>query len=122
MAKLNANTVVVGEDGQAVSLLEGATVPAWATKQVGKHLLADESAEAVPYREQKLAELKKEIEGRNASRGDDAKITPQGRVSVESYAAALEADDAAQTATSSEDGAGSGEDPGAGGSAGAASS
>jgi hypothetical protein len=108
MAKLIANTVVVDESGASVSLLKGATVPAWATKQVGDHLLNE--SEATPYSEQKMADLKKEVDRRNATRAQEDYINPEGRASVASYAAALEADDKAQ-ADSSDDG---GDDSGSG--------
>lgn len=95
MAKLKGNTVVVDENGASVSLLAGEDLPSWAAAQVGDHLVeGGEDAEPTPYREQKMADLKAEIDRRNEGRSDEDKIDPEGRASIESYAAALDADDA----------------------------
>lgn len=107
MAKLTGNTVVVGPDGQARTLLEGDDVPAWAADQVGDHLLDDSESGPSPYRDRKLVELKAEIDRRNADRADENKVDPQGRASIESYAAALEADDLAQQEPAGSRGSGS---------------
>lgn len=115
MATLTENTVVTGPDGEARPLLKGDEVPAWAKDQVGSHLLEDgDDAEPTPYREQKLADLKAEIARRNEGRDEDQKINPEGRASIESYAAALEADDTRQAETSPS--TGDGDDGGSGGS------
>jgi hypothetical protein len=122
MATLKSNTVVIDSNGQAVSLLEGADLPSWAKDQVGDHLLDDGSSSSSsdggdagpkPYSEWKFADLKAEITSRNEGRAEEDKINPEGSASIKSYAAALEADDAARVASTSEAGAGSGEDPGA---------
>lgn len=107
MAKLSENTVVVDDDGKATVILAGEDVPSWATKQIGSHLLDgqddDEDDDAPkPYRERKMADLKDEIDRRNADRTDETKIDPEGRASIESYSAALDADDAAQAAGGSQ--------------------
>ena len=107
MAKLTENTVVTDENGQPRSLLAGEDVPAWAKSQVGSHLVDgqdDDEDGPAPYRERKMADLKAEIDRRNEDREDDAKIDPEGRASIDSYAAALEADDAAQAAKSDDGG------------------
>lgn len=113
MAKLKDNTIVNDENGQPRSLLAGVEVPAWAKDQIGDHLLeGGDDAEPTAYRGQKLADLKAEIVRRNEGRDEDAKINPEGRASIESYAAALEADDKAQA--EADESAGDGGDGGSG--------
>lgn len=112
MAKVTESTWVVGENGAPKFLDKGTDVPAWAADQVGGHLL-DES-EPTAYRDQKMGDLKVEIERRNADRPEDQRINPEGRASIESYAVALEADDAAQAEPPDQGGGGESE-PGSGG-------
>lgn len=106
MAKLMQNTVVRGPNGEPKPLEAGDDVPAWATDQVGEHLLDDSDAGPTPYREQKMADLKAEIARRNQGRSEADQINPEGRASIESYAEALEADDKAQAEADSGSGGG----------------
>lgn len=117
MPKVTDNTWVVGENGAPVLLAEGDDVPAWATAQVGAHLLdGDAGAEdigdgPVAYADRRVADLEAEIDRRNADRDPegDSYIRPEGSgrngaVVKDDLVAALEADDAAQADPGSGDG------------------
>jgi hypothetical protein len=97
VAILKENTVVSDPDtGQPVALSAGEQVPAWAVGQVGDHLAEGGDVEAeTSYEDQKVADLRKEIDRRNADRdpSGDEDIKPDG-TSKEALVAALEADDA----------------------------
>lgn len=115
MAKLTENTWVEDpKTGAPKFLKEGDVVPTWAADQVGSHLIDDSDDEPTGYRAQKLKDLKAEIDKRNVDRSEADKVNPEGRASIESYALALEADDAkAADGEPEADGAGTG-DPGDG--------
>jgi len=108
MATVTDNTWVVDPaDGGPKLLLAGDDVPAWAKDQVGSHLVeGGDDAEPTPYAEQSFADLKAELARRNEGRADEDKVNPEGRASIASYAAALDADDAKQAAASGSTGAG----------------
>ncbi len=106
MAKLNTHVHVVNPKGEPVVLKPGVDVPAWAEKAItnpkvwvdgpkaDKAPQGDGGAGDSVYADLKAADLKAEIERRNADRDDDAKITPAGKKNAD-LIAALEADDAA---------------------------
>lgn len=89
MGRLNANTVVM-RGYEAVSLAQGDEVPEWAADQVGEHLLEQQG-----YDTQSVADLKAEVERRNADREDDGKVVPASAKKAD-LVAALVADDEAQ--------------------------
>ena len=78
MAKLTANVLLSHPDsGRVEFLAEGSTLPEWAVGLVGDHVL-DEPAESPasadevdPYKGKTKADLKAEIDARNAARDDD---------------------------------------------------
>lgn len=95
MASVTDNTWVVDSAGAPVLLEKGDDVPAWAADQVGDHLLEGGSdAEPTPYEEQKIADLKAEVDRRNTERDPEGEsyIRPEGRKQAD-LAAALRADD-----------------------------
>ena len=81
-----------------VALAAGTEVPEWAEGMVGDHLLvADDEAASEPegYESLQKADLKAEIERRNADRDDADKIEPESDKNAD-LVAALVADDEAQ--------------------------
>lgn len=105
MAILNENTVVNDpKNGVSVSLLAGEQVPAWAVEQVGDHLVKGGDVEAdTDYSDQKAADLRREIDRRNATRdpSGDEYIKPDG-LSKDALISALETDDERQTEVESD--------------------
>jgi hypothetical protein len=106
MAILSENTVVNDpKTGVSVSLLAGEQVPAWAVEQVGDHLVKGGDVEAdTDYSDQKAADLRREIDRRNATREPSSEeyIKPDG-LSKDALISALEADDERQTEAETED-------------------
>lgn len=109
MARLGATVVVRHpETDQVTVLTAGTDLPDWAEPVVSEHALefdeessdsiADEESEASeqvqPYEGVKVADLKAEIEARNASRVEDDQISPSG-TKRDDLVAALVADDEA---------------------------
>ena len=91
MATLKATTVVAHPQTGAPTVLEaGSEAPKWADGILGEHLFAV----AQGYADQKVSDLRSEIDRRNESREDDAKIPSDGNKA--DLVAALEADDATQ--------------------------
>lgn len=102
MTKLIENTVIAGQDGTPVALAAGDDVPEWAADQIGAHLLdidEDEDTGPVPYAKRKLADLKAEVDQRNADRDPEGEgYIRSEKQTIAALAEALEADDARQAA------------------------
>lgn len=94
MARLTGATVVRHpESGEVVTLAAG-DLPAWADGLVGDHLIeAAQGDDVSPYAALTKAELKAEVDKRNADRDDDAKLAPESDKNAD-LIAALDADDA----------------------------
>lgn len=97
MAVLIENTVVNDPDTGLPTVLEvGEQVPVWAVDQVGDHLVEEDEVEA-SYVDEKVTDLRMEIDRRNADRdpSGDGYIKPAG-AAKDDLVAALEADDELQ--------------------------
>ena len=93
MGTLIANTLVRDpQTGEVVVLNKGDEVPEQYAEFVGQHLLADDSGDG--WEGKSLADLKAELEARNAQRAADSQIEPAGKKKSD-LVAALVADDAA---------------------------
>lgn len=93
------------DEGVRFGVEDAVARPAARTRGRGKEEFKQEGADGappadapVPYADRKLKDLKAEIENRNKSRDAEHQVVIDGRATVASAAAALEADDAATAA------------------------
>lgn len=89
MVRLTANVILAHpETGVPEILVMGSDLPDWAVGLVGEHVLEQDGYSGT------AAELKAEIEARNAARSEDLHIVPASGKKAD-LIAALEADDEA---------------------------
>ncbi len=90
-------TTIVRKGFESVVLYAGDEVPEWAADQIGDHL---REVDSDGWADRTTADLKAEIEARNAQRTEDIQIVPASGKKAD-LVAALEADDAAGLASQS---------------------